>query len=163
MHRTLFKKKEKSERREFLPGSVNKYIFSQCPLKFFFSDGSLLFESNKKAAISALHLSPILLAKRCDFCFCSASASGLFPTIYPADAEVWLPNGHSKIAPVRRKPLLSSLISNNESFFEKIPVSDNIWMGAFSGRGVERECTVNSNLKCGSRCSKQVMPQRLKH
>ena len=44
-----------------------------------------------------------------------------------------LPHGHSKIGSVRRKPLLPRLISNNESFFKKIPVSDNIWMGLSVG------------------------------
>jgi hypothetical protein len=62
------------DRREFLLGSVNKNIFSEGPLKIFFSDGSLLFESNKKAAISALLLPPILQGKRYWFlllqCFC---------------------------------------------------------------------------------------------
>jgi hypothetical protein len=70
--------KRKSERREFLLGSVKENIFSEGPLKVFFSDGSLLFESNKKAAISALLLPPILQGKRFWFLLCHASVFVLF-------------------------------------------------------------------------------------
>jgi hypothetical protein len=49
--------------------------------------------------------------------------------VNPADADVRLPCGHSKIDPLRRKPLLSSLISNNEHFFKKILMSDNFHIG----------------------------------
>lgn len=53
------------------------------------------------------------------FAFCSASASGLFLRFIPLALMCDCPNGHSKIATARRKPLLSRLISNNESFFLK--------------------------------------------
>lgn len=62
-----------------------KYFF-RSPLENFFERRISIFETNKKAAISAPHFPPILLSKRCWFllwqCF------WLFLSIYPAGADV---------------------------------------------------------------------------
>ena len=65
-----------------------KYFFRR-PLEFFFARRIFIFESNRKAAISALHLPPILQGKRCSFllllCFCFCP----FSCVVTADADVW--------------------------------------------------------------------------